>query len=643
MLSVYAEPDSLLVTLQRDVEEYLKHERAEIFSELFRTDNNSVDQNYVSWWRNFVNVLIALPYPTDYHLRLIAELKKYFPGETVSELEHSYLPERNAIRWYSRCGYFYRTLNRALRQRNIRLLLLFGVFLQDLHQQLKRAHEAQQQARAANPNVKLYRGQVMSNEEFRRLEFGSPIQSNTLFSTSEDRLTALGFLMASSSEMTEVERVLFEIDADYAHLYDTSAPFGDISRLSYFPGESETLFMPGSWFHLVSIETGTVANGVAGMPFTVIKLKLDQHYDMHSDSVLQAETHRKTLKNCLNSLYQSLDSVSTEDIKILFRELRQMYPEEGKWIRAVDLYCLGFRFGQCYNPHIPDKDSSSMATSCHEEAYSIWVDYLKDGDTELNCEFDIAKNLHAMGDIYGVRCDNYEAAANYYAQAVLSYEHALANNSIRDYNRLDILYSLVTICRNLTEVGHNALENGPKAIQYQEKINQVILKEERLLSQPKSIARGYEALADLYKLTGDFSKALLYFEKALEPYLNADEANIEHLKHVQQLYDGITTACIELKADDSLAHMYQMQRQAYLLKHEDDFLANAHFTLAETCINSQEYETARVHLLVGLDHNRKSRDLMLESDPDGYSVKLQEQEIKIEKYEGKLKLVESFL
>src|SRR6202012_2648822 len=73
------------------------------------------------------------------------------------------------------------------------------------------------------------------------------ISINSFISTSFNRDLALVF----SRDTDHYERVLFEIDA-YPKLADEK-PFADISTCSYFPEESEVLFMLGSIFRLSKI------------------------------------------------------------------------------------------------------------------------------------------------------------------------------------------------------------------------------------------------------------------------------------------------------------------------------------------------------------------------------------------------------
>ena len=161
----------------------------------------------------------------------------------VREFEHEYSSEK-ALWWYTRDSFLYKMLNKALRVQNIDLLFLFRFVIGDMYRQLK-------QNQCQSP-VRVYRGQVMSNDELNTLRrsIGKFISINSFFSTSINRHKALGFLN-SSNISNDLHRVLFVIDADPRVV--TSKPFADISSLSDFGNECEVLFMIGCVFRLIDI------------------------------------------------------------------------------------------------------------------------------------------------------------------------------------------------------------------------------------------------------------------------------------------------------------------------------------------------------------------------------------------------------
>ncbi|CAF0776970.1 unnamed protein product [Adineta steineri] len=161
----------------------------------------------------------------------------------LREFEDAYLPDK-VLWWYTRESFFYKILNAALRTQNIHMIFLFRAYICDIYCQLQKYQSERR--------LQVYRSQLMSIDELNSLKqnIGQFISVNSFFSTSDDRPTAL-FLLGDVTTPIDLERVLFEIDADPNIV--TTKPFADIREHSYFPNESEVLFMIGSIFRLNNI------------------------------------------------------------------------------------------------------------------------------------------------------------------------------------------------------------------------------------------------------------------------------------------------------------------------------------------------------------------------------------------------------
>ena len=124
------------------------------------------------------------------------------------------------------------------------MIFLFREFITDIYHQL--------QSNQTKSPLRVYRSQLMSSDELNSLKQhnGQLISVNSFFSTSNERTTAL-FLLGDTNSPIDLERVLFEIDADPKVV--TKKTFSDISTLSEFTIESEVIFMTGSIFHLENI------------------------------------------------------------------------------------------------------------------------------------------------------------------------------------------------------------------------------------------------------------------------------------------------------------------------------------------------------------------------------------------------------
>ena len=127
------------------------------------------------------------------------------------------------------------------------MIILYRTFISDIYRQL--------QYHQCKVPIRVYRSQLISSEEIKNLQqyIGQFVSMNSFLSTSSERPIAL-FYMGDQNQVIDLERVLFEIDAD--PMVTTAKPFADISLYSCFTSESEVLFMSGSIFRLNDVSKG---------------------------------------------------------------------------------------------------------------------------------------------------------------------------------------------------------------------------------------------------------------------------------------------------------------------------------------------------------------------------------------------------
>jgi hypothetical protein len=184
-----------------------------------------------------INCLLRMkPVSTDKDELISLSEKQYKDNKNelavLAEFQKNYSSDQ-ALWWYTRESFLYRQLNKALRVQNVYSLFVFRFFIRDIEKQLEK-HQY------ASP-IRVFRGQVMSNEELKLLKdsVGQLISMNSFLSASVDRQLALSFLYSSPAS-DDIQRVLFEIDADPR--LEGIRPFANITSLNYFPGENEVLF-----------------------------------------------------------------------------------------------------------------------------------------------------------------------------------------------------------------------------------------------------------------------------------------------------------------------------------------------------------------------------------------------------------------
>ena len=200
------------------------------------------------FYQVLIDCLLRLkPHETDTN-ELINFYQNAYQGNNnelfnLEEFQRNYSSEK-ALWWYTRESFFYRTINEALRSENIHMMFLLRSYISDIQKQLRK-YQCEDQ-------LKVYRGQIMSKTEFETLKQceNQLISVNSFFSTSKDRSSAM-FMLGEMSDIVDWERLLFEIDANPELV--TTKSFADIRQLSYFPNESEILFMTGSIFRVENI------------------------------------------------------------------------------------------------------------------------------------------------------------------------------------------------------------------------------------------------------------------------------------------------------------------------------------------------------------------------------------------------------
>jgi hypothetical protein len=168
--------------------------------------------------------------------------------QSVDKFEQDY-NLHSPIWWYTKEPFIYLVLNRALRMQNIEIILKMGIFVRDLHQQIKQLNLE----RNHMTELVLYRGQGVSNEEFDKMKKsgGGLLVFNNFLSTSYDEQVSLAFA-ASSSEDPDLIGIFFRIEINPLV---ASVPFASLDNISYYSdSEKEILFSMHTIFRIGNIQ-----------------------------------------------------------------------------------------------------------------------------------------------------------------------------------------------------------------------------------------------------------------------------------------------------------------------------------------------------------------------------------------------------
>ncbi|CAF0843573.1 unnamed protein product [Adineta steineri] len=173
----------------------------------------------------------------------------------IDIFEETYRSE-NAVSWYSRDWFLFRTLNEALRQENYDTIIKLRYFIRDLHNQLAELQiDYLRSLPSTQSNIVLYRGQIIPQTELEHLQRYqcSLISMNSFLSTTNNYQAAVFFSGEGTADVDEgYASVIFEISIDTR--LPLSIPFARIEYQSIFQDEEEILFSMAAVFRIQNVE-----------------------------------------------------------------------------------------------------------------------------------------------------------------------------------------------------------------------------------------------------------------------------------------------------------------------------------------------------------------------------------------------------
>lgn len=437
----------------------------------------------------------------------------------IHEFQQNYSSSR-VLRWYTRQSFLFRMLNKALRTQNIDVLFLLRFFLYDIQQQLLKNQFSQP--------THLYRAQLLTNDELQILKrsIGGFITMNGFLSTTIDREVSLSYLdNIDSSDEYEMQRVLFEIDADPR--LNGIQPFANIIWLSYCFGQQEVLMMIGSIFR-------------------IIEIKHDENQLCIIQLVLCSENDQD-LKNAFEHLkkeYNPSDKMDLFSFGHVLCDMGNFDDAKKFYLRFLgDLPSDHQDLATCYQAlgnAAADKGDCDLSLEWYEKLHELLTRTLKSDDPRLADSHTIIGNIYWKKNNFKHAIESYNKALviykrtfdenhltiaecldkigtvyekdKKYFQALNYYEKSLAirqKSLSPDHPNLATAHSKVANIRLL--LCHYYLALGHFNISLKIKLNS-------LPSDHLDIATDYRGMGHTYKARGEVSQALLYYQKAAEIY-----------------------------------------------------------------------------------------------------------------------------
>ncbi|CAF1543019.1 unnamed protein product, partial [Rotaria sp. Silwood1] len=207
------------------------------------------------WSQTLMKVLVELPQTNQSKQEFIEECRRQYKHNNsqqrqITEFEKTY-SSSGAISWYTRNGFLYRIINKALRTQNIIHIFKCRFFIISIFQELAKSYSEFIET-LENEIFTVYRGQLMITDEFSKLQanVNGYISFNTFVSTSISSEVVFPFTGLGESRPL-LESILFEIEID---LDKNSTPFAKISQNNQFKSENEVLICMGAVFRIEFID-----------------------------------------------------------------------------------------------------------------------------------------------------------------------------------------------------------------------------------------------------------------------------------------------------------------------------------------------------------------------------------------------------
>ncbi|CAF3939001.1 unnamed protein product, partial [Adineta steineri] len=528
------------------------------------------------WFQLFNDVIKHLPHDDKAKEEMLTVCRQYYRGnyrmlKDIDQFEQNYHIDE-CIQWYTKETFVYQLLNKALRTQDIEQLYIFRYYIADLSKEL--AQEYKKIKTGENKKIYLYRGTAMHEKELEKLRanVGKLIAANGYWSTSRDRLLALGFaykLMPKS----DMKALLFEIECDL-HDSNDSVIFADISHLSYSPKEEELLFDVGSVFQIkdVRVEDSDTNNpGEENMGYIHnrigIALKDQRKYDLalkhlkeafrltfyskppdrkysafvlHNQGLVYAK--QRKYKEALNYYNRAVRILKEEtdgagaDIAVYYNSIGRIYLYQGDYDRAFDYQSKALRIKENLNPdHVMNAfiyvdianiysrtKNYDVALRYHRRALELRQSVL------LPTNHNIAWSLHQVGRMYYNK-HVLQTALDYYKKSL-----EMTKKCFTPAQRHCVPGILMNIASVYNDSPIEAINYRLEALDVQK--------------QTEPIDYSYlvyilDTIAFTYKSLGEFDSSLMYYEEALQirkENLHNDELRIaENHEHLGLLCEDI--------------------------------------------------------------------------------------------------------
>lgn len=480
MKSVLVRLDELFIRIEKDYNQQQYEKIHEPISIKMYEDWQTSVKEYENFlhFQMLIDCLIRMkPMPNEKN-QLVDFCKEYYKNnytelKIINEFENAY-SSKDALRWYTRPSFLSRLLNRAFRDQNVDLLLLFRFFIHDVIRELGKD--------MPSSSLRAYRGQLMSKEEFHVLECsaGKYLSVNSFLPANIDPKRTRSFLLTHNAS-DNVVKAFFEIEANPRLC--SIRPFNNIQSRSFFPRGNEILFTVGSIFQIRKIE--------------------------YPDDQI-----------C--NIRMKLWSIDDQDLVPLFKHIKQELGTEkttlmqyGNILRRMDKLTDAEKYYRRYLNNLPDN---------HPELADCYHELGKTAELKKNFNLSLKWYISALDICLSTTDTNERHIATLYSEIgsayskTKDYENAIESyeNALKIWGKLgDDQQPCVAKCFSRLGFVYQMQKKYQEALSYFQQSYKIL---KGLYKNQPETAAALKNIAQIHELLGQFKEALAAYDDALKIY-----------------------------------------------------------------------------------------------------------------------------
>jgi len=500
--------------------------------QIWRENLNELDQSFM-----YTQILKKILLTIDFKPKHISEFTEFCCKQVadnnvelrkVEKLEKDYNYYKPSW-WYTNNGYLYAMVNKALRTMEVDLIIIVGFFIKHLHQDIEALHSEQyNQHKNLDPFI-VYRGQGLSETEFKQWQQteGGLLSFNQFLSASRDEQVARTYAESSSVNENMIG-VVFKMTIDPSN---SSTCFANISEISNFKEEEEILFSMHSIFRVGTTQKLDEAGRLWQMDLTLTNDNDEQLAELTECIQKEIKESEGWLRlgrlmirlshfNKAQELCEKLleETTNKNEAAHLFNLLGMVKHGQGEYTEAIMLYRKSVTLKLDIQPLTDPDWADSLSNFGHvyrsmgkyEDALSFYEIVLEIYEENSSSkDFDLARTYNDIGLVYnnmGRRND----AFFYHKKAIELMVEALPRrhpNMATVYRNINWIEETSIIQQITPEWYKDILSRYKQALKIQKK---------SLPPYHLDLAISYNNVGEAYADMDNYHEAILSYKKALE-------------------------------------------------------------------------------------------------------------------------------